>query len=89
MKNEAFSASENSKSLERLNNLCGDRIKPLRESDKRSEIATRRELAAMAMQGMLANSSYCVLKRFKLSEIAEDAIVAADALLAELDKTPK
>jgi len=48
---------------------------------------TKRERAAIAMmQGILANQNYEAPRRKKLAGMAEDAVSAADALLAELDK---
>lgn len=48
---------------------------------------TKRELiAAMAMQGILANGKYEPPRRDRLKGMAIDAVAAADALLAELAK---
>lgn len=48
---------------------------------------TKREAFAMAaMQGILANRAYDPPRRNKLAGMAEDAVSAADALLAELAK---
>ena len=45
---------------------------------------TKREyFAAMAMQGLLANSSNSIYP----TEVAQDSLIYADALLAELEKT--
>jgi hypothetical protein len=45
---------------------------------------TKREyFAALAMQGLLANSSNSIYP----TEVAQDSLIYADALLAELEKT--
>lgn len=51
---------------------------------------TKRELiAAMAMQGILANGTYDPPRRERLKGMSIDAVSAADALLAELAKEPQ
>ena len=48
---------------------------------------TKRELfAAMAMQGIWANSDEAMAKAWSIKDIARNAVEAADALLAELAK---
>ena len=48
---------------------------------------TKREAFAMAaMQGILANRQYEPPRRNRIEGMAEDAVYAADALLAELEK---
>jgi hypothetical protein len=49
---------------------------------------TKRELfAAMALQGILANSHYEPPRRKKLDAMAEDAVGAAEALIDQLAKS--
>lgn len=48
---------------------------------------TKREyIAAMALQGILANSQYEPPRRKRLEMMALDAVTAADALMRELQK---
>lgn len=49
-------------------------------------VTKREHFAAMAMQGILANSNYSAPRKAKLSGMANDAVAAADWLLAELLK---
>jgi len=49
-------------------------------------LTKREHFAAMAMQGILANSNYSAPRKAKLSGMANDAVAAADWLLAELLK---
>lgn len=49
-------------------------------------LTKREHFAGLAMQGILANTKYEPPRRDKLSRMAIDAVSAADALLAELDK---
>lgn len=48
----------------------------------------RFELAKAAMQGILSNSTCKTGTEFWMKNVAMDALDAADALLAELDKEP-
>ena len=53
-----------------------------------SETPTVRQLiAAMALQGILANPTYEPPRRGKLKLMARDAVDAADALIVELERT--
>ncbi|MGN6223671.1 hypothetical protein [Pseudoxanthomonas sp.] len=55
--------------------------------DSDSAGLTKRELfAAMAMQGIWANSDEVLVKEWSTTDIARNAVEAADALLAELAK---
>lgn len=47
----------------------------------------REQFAAMAMQGILANKKYDPPRRERLKGMAADAVAAAEALLAELERT--
>ncbi len=48
---------------------------------------TKREyFAGLAMQGILANKQYDPPRRQRLDGMADDAVAAADALLAKLEK---
>ena len=49
-------------------------------------LTKREHFAGLAMQGILANSQYEAPRANKLAGMAIDALAAADALLAELDK---
>ena len=49
-------------------------------------LTKREHFAALAMQGILANPIYDPPRRAKLGGMSEDAVAAADALLAELEK---
>jgi len=52
---------------------------------------TKREMfAAMAMQGILADVGICVMRTgdgANVNQVAEEAVKAADALIAELSRT--
>lgn len=48
-------------------------------------LTKREQIAAMALQGILANKKYEAPRRNKLIGMAEDAVSAADALLETLD----
>lgn len=45
----------------------------------------REEIAARNMAAILANSNYDAPRRLRFELMAQDAVTAADALLAELD----
>lgn len=61
------------------------------DGDKNNSVATsgltkREHFAALAMQGILSCSKYEAPRAGKLKGMAVDAVHAADALLAELEK---
>ena len=53
--------------------------------EKAKGMSIRAEIASRAMEGMLANSSY----DSSYEHIAKGAVIAADALIAELNKWPQ
>ena len=64
-----------------------DPVYPLKPEFYRKEGLTKREyLAAMAMQGIMANSEYIPTVDAHFQNIAQDAVRAADALIKELNK---
>ena len=48
-------------------------------------LSKREHMAAMAMQGICSNSEYIPTEDYHYSNVAEDAVQHADALLKELD----
>lgn len=52
-------------------------------------LSKRELIAAMALQGILANGTYDPPRRERLKGMSIDAVSAADALLAELAKEPQ
>ncbi len=68
------------KELQDSNNQTFDRILAMNTK------AERRQIAAMAMQGLLANSNS---PYGRYEEIAQFAVAHADALIVELKKTEK
>lgn len=54
-----------------------------------SGLTKREYFAAMAMQGILANTTYEAPRRNKLGGMAQDAVNAADALIAALNQEAK
>ena len=56
------------------------------EDDELQGLTKREHFAGLAMQGIIANSKYEAPRANKLAGMAIDALAAADALLAELDK---
>lgn len=53
--------------------------------DQSFGLTKREQIAAMALQGILANNMYEPTRRNKLEGMAKDAVSAADALLKALD----
>lgn len=56
---------------------------------KENVITKREQFAAMAMQGLLANSNPECDYDLDFESLAQDAVLAADILLWELNKEPK
>jgi hypothetical protein len=75
--------------LTKLEHLCIKHKTP-RTGDPDIDVllayAELRDLAGLAMQGILANRLYEPPRRQRLAGMAEDAVNAARALLAELSK---
>lgn len=65
--------------------LTDEQIHRSQRFDGYEGFTKREELAARNMAAILANSNYAAPRRHRFAGMAQDAVSAADALLAELE----